>query len=207
MANSKRKCKQCSEYHPAESGVKTPGGWFCGIAHAIEFAREKSQRLAERKAKQNTASAKANERSERAAMQERKKELNRPKHLDKLQRLVNQYVVHIRDKDAPCCTCGTTSQSIKYDAGHFRSRGACPELRFELTNIAKQCSVNCNVMKSGSRLEFSEFIRNKYGQEHLDWINGKHKTLKEQMPDAKAIDAEIARYREIIRSNGLKPSV
>lgn len=207
MANSKRKCKKCGEFHPAESGVKTPAGSFCCMAHAIEFAREKSQRLAERKAMQNASAAKAHERSERAAIAERKKELNRPKHLDKLQRLVNQYVVHIRDKDAPCCTCGTTSQSIKYDAGHFRSRGACPELRFELTNIAKQCSVNCNVMKSGSRLEFSEFIRNKYGQEHLDWINGKHKTLKEQLPDAKAIDAEIARYREIIRSNGLKPSV
>lgn len=207
MTNSKRRCKHCGEYHFRDVGIMVPSGWFCCMAHAIEYAREKSQKLAARKAKQNTASAKAHERSERAVMAERKKELNRPKHLDKLQRLVNQYVVHIRDKDAPCCTCGTTSQSIKYDAGHFRSRGACPELRFELTNIAKQCSVNCNVMKSGSRLEFSEFIRNKYGQEHLDWINGKHKTLKEQLPDSKAIDAEIARYREIIRSNGLKPSV
>jgi len=200
MANSQRRCKWCGEYWPVDRGIKTPAGWFCCHDHAIEFARDKAKKDREKAAEKKR-------KAERVVLTQRKKELNRAKHLDTLQRLVNQYVVHIRDKDAPCCTCGTTSQSIKYDAGHFRSRGACPELRFELTNIAKQCSVNCNVMKSGSRLEFSAFIRNKYGQEHLDWLNGKHKTLKEQLPDAKAIDAEIARYREIIRSNGLKPTV
>jgi hypothetical protein len=30
MPNSKRKCKFCKVYHPAEDGVQTNSGWFCG---------------------------------------------------------------------------------------------------------------------------------------------------------------------------------
>ena len=66
----------------------------------------------------------------------------RSKLLHNLQALINQWIVHVRDKDEPCCTCGTVSQSIKYDAGHMISRGSSTELRFELTNIHKQCSMS-----------------------------------------------------------------
>ena len=50
MANSTRKCKHCAEYKPASDGIKAPAGWFCCHSCAIDFAREKSKRLAERKA-------------------------------------------------------------------------------------------------------------------------------------------------------------
>lgn len=207
MANSKKKCKQCGEYREAAVGVIVPLGFFCCRDHAADFALDKMQKNRERQ------QAKAKRERENQAKEGRKvtrariKELNRPKHLDQLQKLVNQYVVHVRDANKPCCTCGTTNPNIKYDAGHYRSRGACPEARYILTNIHRQCSVRCNVHGSGMRAEYIEFIRAKYGQDHLDWLDGKHPPLKEQLPDAEAIDAEIARYRKMIRDAGLKPAV
>ena len=210
MANRKKKCKRCGEYHDAESGVQTPAAWFCchahAIKHSIELSRKRTERLRAKAVRAQAVEAKNAAKRDRERTAKRKKELNRSHHLDQLQKLVNQWVVHVRDKDKPCCTCGTTNPFIKYDAGHYRSRGACPEARFILTNIHRQCSVRCNVHGSGMRSEYIEFIRAEYGQEHLDWLNGPHPSMKEQFPDADAIDAEMARYRKMLRDAGLKPN-
>ena len=210
MANKKRKCKRCGEYRDAESGVQTPTSWFCCHAHAIEFSieasRERTERLRAKAVRAQAVEARNAAKRDRERTAKRKKELNRSHHLDQLQKLVNQWVVHVRDKDKPCCTCGTTNPFIKYDAGHYRSRGACPEARFILTNIHRQCSVRCNVHGSGMRSEYIEFLRAEYGQEHLDWLDGPHQSIKEQFPDADAIDAEMARYRKMLRDAGLKPN-
>ena len=119
--------------------------------------------------------------------------------------LVNQYILY-RDRSEACCTCKKNEHGIKYDAGHFRSRGACKELRFELTNIHKQCSVKCNVHGSGMRAAYNEFIIEKYGQEHYEWLTGPHPTLKVQFPHTDDIDKECVRYRKILKQAGIKPN-
>ena len=210
MANKKKRCKRCGEYHEAESGVQLPAGFFCSKEHAIEHgleaSRKRTERLRAKAVRAQAVEAKNAAKRDIERTAKRKKELNRSHHLDQLQKLVNQWVVHVRDKDKPCCTCGTTNPFIKYDAGHYRSRGACPEARFILTNIHRQCSVRCNVHGSGMRSEYIDFIRAEYGQEHLDWLDGPHQSLKELLPDADAIDAEMARYRKMLREAGLKPN-
>ena len=210
MANRKKKCKRCGEYRDAESGVQLPAGFFCSKEHAIEHgleaSRKRTERLRAKAVRAQAVVAKNAAKRDRERTAKRKKELNRSHHLDQLQKLVNQWVVHVRDRDKPCCTCGTTNPFIKYDAGHYRSRGACPEARFILTNIHRQCSVRCNVHGSGMRSEYIDFIRAEYGQEHLDWLDGPHQSLKELLPDADAIDAEMARYRKMLREAGLKPN-
>ncbi len=126
---------------------------------------------------------------------------------DKLQIVINQWVVKVRDKDKPCCTCGTSNPDIKYDAGHYRTRGACPELRFNEMNIHKQCSVNCNQHGSGMRKEYQGFIIFNYGEDKLNWLDGKHQPLKEQYADYEAVKAQIAYYRQLLRDAGIKPSI
>lgn len=205
MANSTRKCKQCAEYKPAESGVKVPAGWFCCHAHTIDFAREKAAKAKARHLANTKATEMEAERAKAASYRKRKLEVNRAQHLDRLQNLVNQWVLHVRDANEPCCTCGTSNPGIKYDAGHFLSRGASPELRFEVTNIHRQCSVQCNGHKSGAKAEYIEFIIKKYGHAHYDWLCGPHRKLKDQLPDSDVIELEIAKYRKIIRDSGLKP--
>lgn len=184
---------KCTEYY-SKAG-------YVDIGHKSAHDLVKMDRAAEkkRKSKEKAARVKHKEDKERV--------MTRTEWYDKLQTLVNQWILHVRDAGGPCCTCGKTTQGIKYDAGHCISRGSSPELRFEITNIHKQCSVNCNQWGSGMRPEYNEFIINKYGQDHYEWLIGPHKTLKDTFPHYMDIKAEIARYRKLIRAAGLNPYV
>lgn len=205
--NRKRKCKNCGDKIPAHDGFICGVNFVCNAGCAYELAMkalEKSTAKQKAKARQSQVleQKKANKKQ-----RERRNEVKPIKYWqDKLQALVNQYVVHVRDKDKPCCTCGTTSPDIKYDAGHYRTRKAAPELRYELTNIHIQCSLQCNQYGSGMRSEYRDFIKAVYGDEHLDWLDGKHKSLKEQFPHWSDYEAEIKRYRNLLRDNGITPS-
>ncbi|AUR82901.1 NinG protein [Vibrio phage 1.029.O._10N.261.55.A7] len=195
MANSKRKCAYCKERKPVETMFTSRLQSFCNKDHYIEYQVASKDKL-----------VKKGEKIQRKDLAERKKALKPVKWWqDMLQKLVNQYVVHVRDKEMPCCTCGASSPSIKYDAGHYRTRKAAPELRYELTNIHVQCSVNCNQYGSGMRSEYREFIKRNYGDDHLTWLDGKHKSLKEAFPHWSDYEAEIKRYRNLLRENGVKP--
>lgn len=205
---AKSKCKQCGTRKETSQGIKTPVGFFCDFDHAFKFGNDNKEKgrkkLSAAKSKEQTKKEKA----ERVRIKSKLKELKPRKYwLDKLQLLVNQYITKVRDFNKPCCTCGASSPDIKYDAGHFLTRGARSELRFELTNIHIQCSVKCNQHGSGMRNEYEKFIISKYGQDHLEWLEcrSNHKSLKEQFPHWTDIEKEIIRYRKILRDNGVNP--
>ncbi|MBV1929813.1 MAG: recombination protein NinG [Gammaproteobacteria bacterium] len=193
-----RLCTGCKDRYNAETMQKLPAGWFHTFDCAIEYANRRTTRAA----KTAVNKVKKEKRAQHKADKERVKP--RAKWLAELQALVNQYIVHVRDKDEGCFTC-STANDIKFDAGHYRSVGSCKELRFELTNIHKQCAIQCNMYKSGARAEYRVAIVNKYGQAHLEWLDGPHQLLKDQLPHYLDIKAEIIRYRKILRDNGLKP--
>lgn len=199
MSNKKRRCAHCKKYSLQGSGVIRGAQFFCGREHLIEYATSNTKKLASK--------GKAmRDKQERDYIRKRKQELKPISYwYNRLQNLVNQWIVHVRDKDKPCCTCGTANPNIKYDAGHFRTRGACPELRFYERNIHKQCSVRCNVHGSGMRLEYERFIVDTYGQEELDYINGKHEPLKKQLPNMESVKVLMDVYRQRLRDKGLKP--
>ncbi len=70
----------------------------------------------------------------------------RQEWLAEAQEAFNRYV-RLRDAALPCVSCGTTNPPMlpggQWDAGHWKSRGARPELRFNEDNCHKQCKV-CN---------------------------------------------------------------
>jgi len=147
---------------------------------------------------------------ERKAMKEAKERVKpRKDWLDKLQTVVNQYVQYVKDKGEPCCTCGSNKAGVKYDAGHCFTKGARSDLRYELTNIHRQCSNYCNVNNSGFQGKHKEFIAAKYGAEHLAKLEDHTQwpTLKETFPTHHEIKAEIVRYRKLLKDNGLTPNV
>lgn len=208
MANSKKKCKFCLQYIPFETGVKMPVGFFCNDDHMFKFINKKRD---EKIAKQKEKAKKMNSDFAKVAVLPKAKQkeylMSRTDWYDKLQKLVNQYVVHVRDVGKPCCTCDTTKPNLKYDAGHCFTRGARSELRYELTNLHIQCSNNCNLNNSGFQSKHKEFIASKYGAEHLAKLEDRTqwKSLKEQFPNTEDIKNEILRYRKILRDNGLTP--
>jgi hypothetical protein len=186
-----KKCKAPScgkEFIPFSSLAKA-----CCVGCSLELTRELNKIKAAKEYNQETKRLK-------------EKVKKRSAWYDDLQTLVNQYVVHVRDKNEGCCTCGKRS-NVKYDAGHYLSRGAYKELRFELTNIHKQCSVNCNQHGSGMRVEYNAFIKETYGEDHYNWLNGPHKLLKDQFPHYLDIKEEINKYRKLLRENGIKPKI
>ena len=102
-----------------------------------------------------------------------------------------------RDKDLPCISCGRVevewTRGGSWDCGHYKTRGAYPELRFDERNAAKQCK-KCNggsgkySRKDRSVKEgFDIGMRERYGQERLDWLNGPHEPKRYTVKDLKVI--------------------
>ncbi len=208
MSNRIRTCKHCKNKKIANQGFQSPVNWFCDRECAMKHSINLSKKIKEKKQKEAAKSQAEFKRKVNRAHTEHKKKVKPIKEWqDKLQKLVNQFIVHVRDKDKPCCTCGTDSPSIKYDAGHYRTRAAAPEIRYELTNIHKQCSVKCNQQGSGMRKEYQGFIEYHYGAEHLVWLDGSHDPLKVRFPHWSDYETEIKRYRSLLREHGVKPIV
>lgn len=189
-------CKHCRGYFPRKTMVKYPSGRFCTKLHAAEWAFENKKK-----------GQKVIIKAERKETKRKKKELmTRSQWYDRLQTLVNQYVTKVRDVGKPCCTCGTTN-NIKFDAGHLFTRKARPDIRFDLFNIHRQCSIQCNVYGAGMRHEYKQFIVDTYGPLELMRLERVGRPLKEQFPNWQDIETEIIRYRQILRDNGIKPNV
>ncbi len=197
MANAKRVCRHCKERNRVEAMLIVNGAAFCNEDHAFQYASPRAKKAVSKQI--------------RIANRERKKALQSRGHwYGKLQTLVNQWVVQVRDKDEPCFTCGKSDPSIKYDSGHriHAGRGGADRRRFLEINLHKQCSVNCNQQGGGMPVEYDIALDKKYGAGTAQWLKEEknHKTLKEQFPTIDDIKIEMLRYRALLRENGVKPN-
>lgn len=141
--------------------------------------------------------------ADRREIKVRKEKLkSRADHLREAQAAVNEYV-RLRDAHLPCISCDSTPNDndlmtgSRWDAGHYRSVGACPELRFEPLNIHRQC-VKCNRNLSGNAVEYRIRLVLRIGSEKVAWLEGLHPPCKYTVEEIKAIKAEYrAKTREL----------
>lgn len=182
-----RKCKECRcEIHKVKDCVlffEAKG--YCSIdcmsLHGLTKARD--------------AQAKK-ERKEHKAAKERIK--TRGDHAKDAQTEFNKFI-RIRDKHHPCISCGR-HHTGQYHAGHYRTVGAHPELRFSELNCHKQCSA-CNNHKSGNIVEYRITLIGRIGVDELDWLEGPHEAKKYTIDELKAIKLEYrAKWRAIDRN-------
>lgn len=169
--NRKRKCKQCKEY--VREYIVLPVGVFCNMDHAIKFSRSKQQQEKARKAKQ------------------RKKKIEFQKNCKKTQKAkaqtaFNSYI-RKRDEALPCISCGRYHEG-QYHAGHYKTRGAHPELAFHPFNCHKQCST-CNNYLSGNLVNYRKNLIKKIGLKNVEWLEGAHKPQNLTIDDLKEIAA------------------
>lgn len=110
----------------------------------------------------------------------------RSDHLKSAQGVFNKY---IRERDAalPCISCGRFHTGA-YDAGHYRSVGAQPALRFHEDNCHKQC-VPCNQHKGGNAVEYRLGLIARIGAERVAFLEQEHAPAKYTIDDAKRIKA------------------
>jgi hypothetical protein len=107
----------------------------------------------------------------------------------------------VRERDAklPCISCCRHHQG-KYDAGHYRTVGSNPALRFEPLNCHRQCSP-CNTHKSGDIVNYRIELVKRIGAEKVEWLEGPHEAKRYTIEDLKAITAEYrAKTRELKRT-------
>ncbi|WP_095151868.1 recombination protein NinG [Pseudomonas sp. Irchel s3b5] len=138
---------------------------------------------------------------ERREIKVRKEKLkSRAGHLREAQAAVNEFV-RLRDAHLPCISCDSMPSDhdlitgSRWDAGHYRSVGACPELRFEPLNIHRQC-VKCNRNLSGNAVEYRIRLVKRIGADKVDWLEGPHSARKYTVEEIKTIKAD---YRALTR--------
>lgn len=101
--------------------------------------------------------------------------LSIPQLKKKVQRAVNAYVRE-RDKELPCISCQRFANN--YDAGHYINQGSSGALRYNLDNIHKQCSFNCNRSLSGNKIEYRINLVKKIGVDRVEWLEDHRHDVK-----------------------------
>jgi hypothetical protein len=158
---------------------------WCSPDCAVVIARDKRE-----KKRKSLASI------ERREIKVRKEKLkSRADHLREAQATFNEWV-RLRDADRPCISCGRHHEG-QYHAGHYRSVGANPELRFEPLNVWKQCAP-CNTYLSGNLVNYRISLLQGIGAEKVEWLEGPHEPRKYTVEEIKTIKAEYrAKTREL----------
>lgn len=120
-------------------------------------------------AKKAKDEAKARTEDRKATAQARNRLKTRSELAQEAQVAVNAYV-RLRDAALPCVSCGRYHQG-QWHAGHYMSRGARPDLRFDLDNIHKQCAP-CNEHLSGNIAAYRIELLRRIGQAGVDRLEG-----------------------------------
>lgn len=173
--NSKLKCKGCKQYFSRDSTIKINAGRFCKIDCAMQYGQEKAAEAKKRKIKKDQKIKAANHRKAKERLK------TNSQLIKEAQASINKYVRE-RDFLLGCISCDKTKQEIEnnqswkvggaWDAGHYKTRGARPQLRFNLWNINKQCkSCNAGSHKNSAK---SESVGNTYTKNLTKKI-GSHK--------------------------------
>lgn len=167
-------CKVCRQKYLTTKPLQQVCGLDCAVIHSQNT-----------KAKQQAKEATRN-RVELRKAKERAK--TRGDWAKESQTAFNAYI-RARDNKAglPCISCN--SRTGKQNAGHYRSVGSCPELRYEETQVWLQCE-KCNSYLSGNLINYRINLIKRIGIERVEWIEGKHEPQKYTILDLKAIKAE-----------------
>lgn len=174
-----KECAVCGAEFPPTKTTQRCCGWKC----AIEFADQKKKKDFKKRTRRE------------------KKEFylhDRKYQLKQAQAACNAYIRE-RDKDEPCISCGTTNPSIQYCAGHFRTVGSTPELRFHPLNIHKQCNKNCNLEKSGNIALYRPNLIDRIGQVGFDWVENNQSKHKYTLDDIIAIKEYYKEQLKILK--------
>ncbi|KPY83748.1 recombination protein NinG [Pseudomonas syringae pv. tagetis] len=178
----RKRCPECRVmFTPARAGQAVCGEIKCAIAHGQS---EKGRAIA----------GKALAEVGRREIKVRKEALkSRSDHMKDTQQAFNEWVRY-RDALLPCVSCGRHHNG-QWHAGHFRSAGGHPELRFEPLNVWKQCAP-CNTHKSGDLVNYRAELVRRIGIVNVEWLEGPHEPQKYTIEELKAL---TAKYRALTR--------
>lgn len=164
ISSISKQCRICKTRFPVYRSLQK----VCSPKCAIKLAR----READKKEKKANFQAKKNLRDNDRSFQ-----------LAKTQALFNKFI-RLRDAGNNCISCDKPPK--KKNAGHYKSRGAHPELRFEELNCHLQCEY-CNTHLSANLSNYRKNLIKKIGLDKVEWLEGPHEAKKYSLDDLKEI--------------------
>jgi hypothetical protein len=174
-----KKCAACKTVFLPQRSMQKVCGPKCAADWSAKVAAQKA--------------ARANREERKSLREALEKAKARGTHLKELQAVFNQWI-RLRDAGQPCIACGRYHQGQNH-AGHYRSVGSCPELRFEPDNVHLSCQP-CNVHLSGNLIPYRINLVKKIGLARVEWLEGPHSPKKLTLPEILEMKAE---YRGKVR--------
>ena len=198
MTPKSRRCAVCKTKVDADDALAQGLKAFCSFKCLTSYTSSSKGKEVIRKAvvKQNNKS--------RAEIREKQK--SRSQWLSEAQSAFNAYV-RWRDRHQGCISCGRHVGGKfggNYDAGHFRSRGSAPHLRFHLWNVHKQC-VKCNRYNSGNISEYRVALIWKLGHEKVEYLECLQHGVEHDITYAKRVKrifTRLLKHRQKLRGHG-----
>lgn len=168
-------CKVCGGKYQK----RNMGHVACSVECSITWARRKAQKTVEAKA-----------REARREIRERKEKIKtRSDWIREAQVEFNKYI-RTRDADKPCICCGTPLISGAvgggFDAGHYRSVGSAPHLRFDERNCHGQTK-KCNRYGSGRAVDYRIGLINRLGLKEVEALESDQTIRKYTIDELRAI--------------------
>jgi len=113
-----------------------------------------------------------------------------PQLVKKAQTAFNSFIRQ-RDLGKPCISCGRplSTEPNTHDAGHYRSVGSAPHMRFVESNTNSQCR-HCNNYLGGNHVEYRKGLIARIGLKEVERIES-DQTLRKYTKEALI---EIARH-------------
>lgn len=190
----RRKCLICREwFHPKYDNIE----WCCP-EHGLELSQRRRQKAAEKALAKLKKERRQQEREEKDKLKIRKLAVKPLSYFAKQAQAAFNAYIRERDKDLPCISCGR-HHTGQYHAGHYRTTGANPELRFDEDNVHKQCAP-CNNHLSGNIENYTPRLIEKIGQYRFDRLMGVHELPKWKREDYERTWDEYRRKLKELKS-------
>lgn len=160
-----------------------------------------AQEIAERKRLKEAAKREQEERAKTRVLREKMK--TRSQWMKEAQAAFNAFI-RARDADLPCICCGKSNDKdyltgSAWDAGHYRSTGSAPHMRFIENNVHRQL-VQCNRNKAGNAVNYRIGLIARIGLEAVEALEADNTVRKYTIEDLKAIKAEYkAKLKQLQR--------
>ena len=177
-------CKACkSQFTPIRQFQVVCNTYLCAISYA-NIARERQNK--------KEVSEYQKEKKERLAALKTKSDWL------KEAQIVFNFFIRLRDKALPCISCCRYHRG-QYHAGHYRSVGSAPHLRFIEENCHKQCAP-CNNHLSGNIINYRRELEYKIGIDRLALLEADNHPRHYTIDDIKDIKLFYkAKIKEIIK--------
>jgi hypothetical protein len=147
-----KRCKGCREVFTADRPMQVVCSYLC----AIDISKKMAAKAV------------------RADKKETKLKLDalqtKPQLVKKAQTAFNAYI-RARDVGKTCISCDKPLDggANTFDAGHYRSVGSAPHMRFVEDNVHGQCK-HCNNWLAGNHVEYRKRLVERIGEKQLDLL-------------------------------------